>query len=789
MIVLGRDMQITDEETEIIRRVQTGILSWYGFESDQSVLYVGDEGEPVCDYLRLMVREGKLHEVIRISPGHLPHFSESGQKFDYVISIAAFEKVKNTAPVIRQMSSALCDDGHLLLGMNNRFGIRYFCGDRDTYTHRNFDGIENYRRVYTKAEDTFGGRMYSLAEMKQMLHAAGWQEDDIYSYSVFSGLDYPQYIFAEGYLPNEDLVNRIRPKYAYPESVFLDEDYLYSGLMTNGMFHLMANAYLIDCSHVHRYSEPVLEVSNSLERLPEHAFSTIISTNSVSKKAYQKEANESLKLLASNTRLLANSHIPVVAGAYHEQNGLGFFSTDFVNASTGRSVLTNAAEENRDRFFRLMDLFMEELENSSDTAMLSEQEAGRELQKLSALGMNSRESADMKKMLLSHKVMKKGLFDFVPINSFYVGGQFLMFDQEFLIENLPLDVMKWRVTASVYSGNEKLKKLVPENDTLRRYGIYDDRNILQRYEMLYLEYLRNDNKLRNYCVDHCTDPDVVNANRQRINFSEEDYRKIFADTLENADSRELILFGSGNYAREFIEVYGEDYTVSAIIDNNSDKWGSELRGVRIYSPDYLKQLDPGTYKVIVCIKNYPTVLRQLDEMKVTDYGVFNPGAGYTRRLRQPVSGETTNAETKKKYHIGYIAGVFDLFHIGHLNMFKRAKEQCDYLIVGVVTDEDVIANKHTSPFIPFDERIEIVRSCRYVDSAVRIPTGYGDTDVAWRSLHFDVQFSGSDYENDPTWLAKQEFLRKHGADLVFFPYTQQTSSTQIKALIDRRLKN
>ncbi len=783
-------MQITIEEADIVRRVQTGILSWYEFSAGQTLLYIGYAEDPVYIYLKQLAEEEKILSVTLTSPESLADVCESGQIYDYIVSIAAFEKIKDVSLAIRRMSSVLRDDGHLLLGMNNRFGIRYFCGDRDTYTYRNFDGIENYRRAYTKAEDTFDGRMYSLSEMKQMLQAAGWQKDEILSYSVFSGLDYPQFIFAEGYTPNEDLVNRIRPKYKYPETVFLDEDYLYAGLMSNGMFHQMANAYLIDCAHVHPKSESILEVSNSLDRLQEHAFSTIISRNSVDKKAYQKEANSSLKLLESNTQLLAHRHIPVVKGAYHEQNGLGIFSTDFIHAATGRSVLTCAAEKSRDSFFELMDLFMKELEDSSETAMMSEKVADMTLHKLSALGMNSRESADMKKMLVSHKVMKKGLFDFAPINSFYVDGQFLMFDQEFLIENLPLDVMKWRVTASAYSGNEKLQKFVPEDDTLRRYGIYEDRKILQRYELLYLEYLRNDNQLKNYYVDHCIDPDVVNANRQRINFSEEDYRKIFVDTLENADARKLILFGSGNYSREFMEIYGEDYTISAIVDNNRDKWGSELNGVQIYPPEYLKQLDQGTYKVIVCIKNYPTVLKQLDDLKVTDYGVFNPAAGYKRRLHSPASkSEKEETTRRKKYHVGYIAGVFDLFHIGHLNMFRRAKELCDYLIVGVVTDEEVIANKHTSPFIPFDERIEMVRSCRYVDDAVRIPAGFGDTAVAWRTLHFDVQFSGSDYEHDPVWLAKKEFLRKHGADLVFFPYTQQTSSTKIKALIDSRLMN
>ena len=148
-----------------------------------------------------------------------------------------------------------------------------------------------------------------------------------------------------------------------------------------------------------------------------------------------------------------------------------------------------------------------------------------------------------------------------------------------------------------------------------------------------------------------------------------------------------------------------------------------------------------------------------------------------------VSGEDSPAP--KKYHVGYIAGVFDLFHIGHLNMFKRAKEQCDYLIVGVASDESVRRNKKTNPYIPFEERIEIVRSCRYVDEAVKIGPNYGDTESAYSKYHFDVQFSGSDYENDPDWLAKKRYLQSKGSNLVFFPYTQSISSTKIKEKISK----
>lgn len=120
-------------------------------------------------------------------------------------------------------------------------------------------------------------------------------------------------------------------------------------------------------------------------------------------------------------------------------------------------------------------------------------------------------------------------------------------------------------------------------------------------------------------------------------------------------------------------------------------------------------------------------------------------------------------------------------------MFRRAKEECDYLIVGVVTDEGVMKAKRTMPFIPFDERIEIVRSCRYVDEAVEIPPEYSNTDEAYRRYQFDVQFSGSDYEHDEGWLAKRDYLRKQGANLVFFPYTESTSSSYIKELINKKL--
>lgn len=141
----------------------------------------------------------------------------------------------------------------------------------------------------------------------------------------------------------------------------------------------------------------------------------------------------------------------------------------------------------------------------------------------------------------------------------------------------------------------------------------------------------------------------------------------------------------------------------------------------------------------------------------------------------------------KRYKTGYMAGVYDLFHVGHLNLMMRAKEQCEYLIVGVLTDEEVMRWKPNKPFIPFEERIRIVQSIRYVDEAVKVTAENIARMDAWNRYHFDCQFSGDDYKDDEGWLYDQQQLRAVGSDIVFLPYTKTTSSTQIKELIDKAL--
>lgn len=129
----------------------------------------------------------------------------------------------------------------------------------------------------------------------------------------------------------------------------------------------------------------------------------------------------------------------------------------------------------------------------------------------------------------------------------------------------------------------------------------------------------------------------------------------------------------------------------------------------------------------------------------------------------------------KKYKIGYTTGVFDMFHIGHLNILRRAKEQCDFLIVGVSSDELVKCYKGKLPIISFEERIEIVRAIRYVDQAV--PQLSMDKMEAWERLHFEVLFHGTDWKGSEMYRKIERDFRKVGVEVVFLPHTEGVSST------------
>lgn len=135
----------------------------------------------------------------------------------------------------------------------------------------------------------------------------------------------------------------------------------------------------------------------------------------------------------------------------------------------------------------------------------------------------------------------------------------------------------------------------------------------------------------------------------------------------------------------------------------------------------------------------------------------------------------------KKYKIGYTTGVFDMFHIGHLNLLKNAASQCDSLIVGVTSDE-LVSYKNTEAIIPHSEKMEIVRNIKGVDKVV--PQVSMDKMEAWKELKFDVMFVGSDWKGTAVWDKYEAEFNNIGVEIVYFPYTKGTSSTKLRETLE-----
>lgn len=771
------------QTNQLIRELARGLLSWYTFQKGGKALFITEDMDAYGVLEDVLKENGLTVEVCSVVEVENMSQRAALRSYDYIVVVAALEYSSNPTAFLHALQNGLNGDGRLLLITDNRLGIRYFCGDKDAFTGHVFDGIDHYDKVNAQRRQQMKGRAYAKDEIKQMLVKAGFIKQKFYS--VMPALSRPQMLISEDYIPNESLDIRVFPQYRSPQTAFLEEEKLYDDLLQNGMFHAMANGFLIECSRdkTSKLTE-FDQITVSGDRGHSEALATLIRKGeSVSKKALYEEGKGKITELLKNLQHLKAHQVPIVEARVEEDS----FCMPYVEGEIATEYLRKILREDKDRFLTELEAWKGMIENSSEVVPYEEMnwqqfEPGWEKRKTDDPNINK-----WKKLAFGSEeeqadigvILRKGFIDLVSLNCFHTESGYLFFDQEFYVENLPANVILIRTIDMIYRNHAELETILPSEEVLKYFKLWEHRLVWRKFTAAFMEKLRSEKELATYHKQFRRDARIVAANRHRMDYTQEEYDRLFTNILKDAEGKKIYLFGSGNYAEQFIQQFGDCYDIAGIVDNNESKWGTKLYDIEIRSPEILGEIQ-GSFKVFICIKFFDVVLEQLKNMGIKNLAVYDPRLDYERPLKQMVIEKT---EEPKKYHVGYIAGVFDLFHIGHLNMFKRAKEQCDYLIVGVVSDEQVIREKKTSPYIPFEERLEIVGACKYVDEAVRIPADRPGTEEAYRLYHFDVQFSGSDYADDPVWLSKKAYLQQHGSDLVFFPYTQSTSSTKLKGKI------
>lgn len=732
---------------DIEKELKKGILAWYNFRVNTHVLCIG-ESESIHELLNdreLTFNAFRLSETITDE-----FILRNKAGFDYIIAIAELENTTNPREILIKWRLLLKDNGILLLATDNRLGIRYICGDQDPFTGKCFDGLENYARYNRRDLKTLQGRCYAEYEWKEMLEQAGFYKHK--SYSVLPDYESTQLIYAEDYLPNEELSMRYIPMYRHPDTVFLHEGLVYNTLISSGLFHKMANSYLFECALDGKYSN-VKHVTLSMDRGREAAFATIIKENEVvEKRPVYPEGYKSIENLLDNENYLGKRGIALVKSEMID----GIYSMPYVRAVVGNKYLQDLMIENKDSFIAKMDEFCQIILKSSEHVGNNE------------YGI----------------ILKRGYVDLVPLNCFYLNDTFVFYDQEFYFENYPADIIIYRTLLIVYDNDPTRNSILPIQFFIERYNLVDKQSYLMEKAVEFTRNLRHQIDLQSFNDRHLCLPQLICKNREKVEhiaFYEKEY---VSTCFRGAKDKKVLIFGSGRYADQFMAFYSKDLNIECILDNNPEKWGKEFWQKKIVSINFLYSLNLDEYKVIVCVKQYETIIRQLIRIGVSNIGIYDIDYAY---LERPCYPKPSSSTTTKKYHVGYVSGVFDLFHIGHINMLRRAKEQCDYLIVAVTSDEYVRTRKKKEPFIPFEERLEVVNSCKFVDEAVGIPIKYAGTIEAFHKYHFNVQFCGSDYINDPWWLEQKAWLEAHGATLEFFSYTEETSSTKIKSLIEQKL--
>lgn len=769
-----------------LRELPKAIIKWYEIEKVSTIgCVIFEEGN---SQLIAEALEEKGLDVSRLALRELENSRLYGGKYDIIVAVDIIEYASDAVTLLKNIKSLLISEGKLLLATDNRLGIRYFCGDQDFFTYKNYDSIENYRHLLYWERESMKGRAYDKAEIRRFLESAGFLKHRFFS--VFPRISNPQLLLADDYIPNEALDIRVFPEYNNPNTVFLLEEELYPSLMENELLHGMANGFFIECP-LQGECSLINQVTLSGERGLEHAMATVLrSDGTVEKRALYKEGVAKLQQLSDNNAYLSAHGVPMIDAKIKGEA----FVMPYITGMPANEYFRDLLKHDKEAFLEKLDVFWEIILHSSESADVNlinwEQfEPGWEKRKKDdpnrdkwrQVAFGSEEEREALGVIL-----KRGYLDLVSLNCFYIDDAFVFYDQELFLENVPAKAIMIRTIEFIYKFNDQFDNIIPRGELFERYGMKKYMALHQKFISYFLKVLRDDDGLSDYFKEGRRELDTILENRKRMNYAEEEYPMIFKDIFHQTRGRRLYLFGSGKYAEYFCEKYGQTYPVSGYLDNDKKRWGTKVNGLPVLAPEALKEMNPAEYKVIICIKNYMPVVQQLKKARIPNFSVYNPNAVYDDMVGQrfSYSEPVANKENEKKYNIGYVAGVFDLFHIGHLNLLRRAKEQCNYLIVGVVTDAGVIKHKKSNPKIPYEERVAIVRACRYVDEVVEIPLDKGDTDEAYRRYRFDAQFSGSDYADDPKWQAKKDFLQMHGADLVFFPYTEGISTTQLKDMVN-----
>ncbi len=545
--------------------LRTGLLSWYPFREEAEVLEIGAGVGALtgllCDRCRsvtatersafrasALAKRWAVKKNLHVYAGEWSEMSFD-RKFDYVVLTGILERAcggsqnrQDYEDYLKKISGLLKEDGILLLAADNRLGLQYFCGVRESHGGKPFEGIAHYPN---------GNRGYSFSreELKSVIETAGFAAQFYYPLPDYK---LPQLIYSDDYLPEQNLKERLIPYYLDHNTLVAVEQELYQDVVENGVFPFFANSFFVECSLVST-GKPgrVIYAAVSTDRGRERGYATTIRKDgTVRKIPLYPEGKENARRLYDSIEDLKQHGIPVVE---HTLQSDGSLELPFIPWPTLSNYIKEIIKTDQAQFLSILDRIYENILKASSQAAAGENAL---LKKMDSLGMLKKErGADPDQENTDHgkvtgeiqdkknrdcmnvskdnlnfgPILQKAYMELIPLNCFCNPDtkEFLYFDQEFVRENYPAKYVLFRAIHYIYCFTPNAEQYYPMQKLIEKYDMESTWDIYLEEESRFLNEVRNHKKYQMFYQWAAVDRNRIQANVKRLESEEEtiaDYR-------------------------------------------------------------------------------------------------------------------------------------------------------------------------------------------------------------------------------------------------------------------------
>ncbi len=482
-----------------LTHIRQNILSWYPFNKSSDVLEIGcgmgaitellcqkcssvtavelSQKRATATYLRC-----RNYDNLEIIVGNLNDINFT-KRYDYITLIGVLEyQIKYTnsenpfKDFLEKVKKLLKPDGKLLIAIENKYGLKYWCGTPEDHSGTPFDGINNY--IYSNVAKTF-----SRKELEHLVKSAGF--NNTFFYYPLPDYKFPQVIYSEEYLPHTGSMDNWTPYY-YPntKSLIADEANIYSDLIDNGVFEFFANSFLVECSLKALASDDrTLFVATTSFRKKEYQLTTVYSAQKGYRKIADNNSQPMLYNIKNNHDLLRSNGIHISGITINEN----YLTSEYIKGISLTELLLNTYKSrDLNKIYGLWDKIYEEIKKSSnESTSLSDIFNSNSALVLTSLGNDD-------------KILESGFIDMIHKNCFVDNDAFIWIDQEWCLNNIPASFILFYNICELYIANAWINSIISYDDILKHYGILPNKECYINLRTLFFNTVLNPYTANNY---------------------------------------------------------------------------------------------------------------------------------------------------------------------------------------------------------------------------------------------------------------------------------------------------